>query len=79
MLLGALQLIPELGFLLGFVTLLIPLAIGGPEAAVAFALIYIGSVKAASMLLEGRLAPRRPRRPPGRADPRASWSSASSA
>ncbi len=55
-LLGALQLIPELGFLLGFVALLIPLAIGGPEAAIAFALIYIGSVKAASTLLEGRLS-----------------------
>jgi predicted PurR-regulated permease PerM len=55
-LLGVLQLIPELGFLLGFVTLLIPLAIGGPEAAAAFALIYIGSVKAASTLLESRLS-----------------------
>jgi putative permease len=55
-LLGALQLIPELGFVLGFAALLIPLAIGGPVAAAAFALIYIVSVKAASMLLEGRLA-----------------------
>ena len=45
-LLGTLQLIPELGFFLGFFPLLIPLAIGGPEAAVAFALVYIGSVKA---------------------------------
>ena len=55
-LLGVLQLIPELGFLLGFVTLLIPLAIGGPETAAAFALVYIGSVKAASTLLESRLS-----------------------
>ena len=55
-LLGALQLIPELGYVLGFAALLIPLAIGGPVAAGAFALIYIVSVKGASMLLEGRLA-----------------------
>jgi len=55
-LLGALQLIPELGYLLGFVALLIPLAIGGPVAAAVFAVIYIGSVKAASTLLEGRLS-----------------------
>jgi predicted PurR-regulated permease PerM len=55
-LLGALQLIPELGYVLGFAALLIPLAIGGPVAAGAFALIYIVSVKAGSMLLEGRLA-----------------------
>jgi predicted PurR-regulated permease PerM len=55
-LLGALQLIPELGFLLGFVLLLIPLAIGGPVAAGVFALVYIGSVKGASLLLEDRLA-----------------------
>ena len=55
-LLGALQLIPELGYLLGFVVLLIPLAIAGPGAAIAFALIYIGSVKAGSILLEGRLS-----------------------
>ena len=40
-LLGALQLIPELGFLLGFAALLIPLAIGGPVAAAAFALVYV--------------------------------------
>jgi predicted PurR-regulated permease PerM len=55
-LLGALQLIPELGYLLGFVALLIPLAIGGPAAAGVLALIYIGSVKASGTLLEGRLA-----------------------
>ena len=55
-LLGALQLIPELGYLLGFVALLIPLAIAGPAEAIAFALIYIGSVKAGSILLEGRLS-----------------------
>jgi hypothetical protein len=55
-LLGALQLIPELGYLLGFVVLLIPLAIGGPLSAGAFALVYIASVKAASTLLEGRLS-----------------------
>ena len=78
-LLGALQLIPELGFLLGFVALLIPLAIGGPVAAGAFALVYVGSVKAASTLLEGPAEPGRPRRPPRPAHPRPSWSSASSA
>jgi predicted PurR-regulated permease PerM len=55
-LLGALQLIPELGFLLGFVSLVIPLAIGGPAAAGLFALVYIASVKGASTLLEGRLS-----------------------
>jgi predicted PurR-regulated permease PerM len=55
-LLGALQLIPELGFVLGFATLLIPLAIGGPVAAVLLGLIYVGSVKAAGTLVEGRLA-----------------------
>jgi predicted PurR-regulated permease PerM len=55
-LLGALQLIPELGYLLGFVVLLIPLAIGGPVSAAAFALVYVASVKAASTLLEGRLS-----------------------
>lgn len=55
-LLGALQLIPELGFLLGFAALLIPLAIGGPVAAAAFVLVYVASVKGASILLEGRLA-----------------------
>jgi predicted PurR-regulated permease PerM len=54
-LLGALQLIPELGYLLGFVVLLIPLAIGGPLGAAAFAVVYVASVKAASTLLEGRL------------------------
>jgi hypothetical protein len=55
-LLGALQLIPELGYLVGFVVLLIPLAIGGPVAAGLLALIYVGSAKAASTLVEGRLA-----------------------
>ncbi len=55
-LLGALQLIPEIGYLLGFVVLLIPLAIGGPVSALVLAAIYIGSVKGASMLLEDRLS-----------------------
>jgi len=55
-LLGALQLIPELGYILGFVVLLIPLAIGGPVAAGLFALIYFASVKGASILMEGRLS-----------------------
>jgi predicted PurR-regulated permease PerM len=55
-LLGALQLIPELGYLLGFVALVIPFAIGGPVAAGVMGLIYIGSVKAGSLLLEGRLS-----------------------
>jgi predicted PurR-regulated permease PerM len=55
-LLGALQLIPELGYLLGFAALLIPLAIGGPVAAVLMAVIYVGSVKTARTLVEGRLA-----------------------
>lgn len=55
-LMGSLQLIPELGYLLGFVLLLVPLAIGGPVSALAFGLVYAASVKAASMLLEGRLS-----------------------
>jgi predicted PurR-regulated permease PerM len=55
-LLGTLQLIPELGFYLGFVPLLIPLAVAGPADAGIVALVYIGAVKSASMLLEGRLS-----------------------
>jgi len=55
-LLGALQLIPELGYLLGFVAIAIPFAIGGPVAAGLFALVYIASVKLASFLLESRLS-----------------------
>ncbi len=55
-LLGALQLIPELGYLLGFVALLVPLAIGGPIMAGVMAVVYVVSVKASGMLLEGRLA-----------------------
>jgi predicted PurR-regulated permease PerM len=54
--LGALQLIPELGYILGFVLLLIPLAIGGPVALGVMALVYIASVKGASILLESRLS-----------------------
>ncbi len=55
-LLGALQLIPELGYILGFVLLPIALAIGGPGVLGVMAVVYIASVKGASILLESRLS-----------------------
>ncbi len=55
-LLGALQLIPELGFFLGFFPLLLGFAIGGPVAGVTATLVYIGSVKLSSALIETRVS-----------------------
>jgi predicted PurR-regulated permease PerM len=55
-LLGALQLIPELGFFLGFFPLLLALAIGGPDAFVASLIIYIVAVKVASLAVETRMS-----------------------
>jgi predicted PurR-regulated permease PerM len=55
-LLGALQLIPELGFFLGFFPLALALAIAGPVPAAIATAIYIVSVKAGSRLVEGRVA-----------------------
>jgi predicted PurR-regulated permease PerM len=55
-LLGALQLIPELGFFIGFFPLLLTLAIGGPDTFVASLIIYIGAVKLASMAVETRVS-----------------------
>ena len=55
-LLGALQLIPELGFFIGFFPLLLALAIGGPDALVASLIIYIVAVKLASLAVETRMS-----------------------
>src|SRR3954454_1377960 len=55
-LLGLLQVIPELGFYLGFFPIVLVLAIAGPVPAVAAAVVYIVAVLASSMLLEPRLS-----------------------
>jgi predicted PurR-regulated permease PerM len=55
-LLGSLQLIPELGFLIGFFPLLLTLPIGGPQAFLVSAGIYWGAVKLASSLVETRVS-----------------------
>jgi len=55
-LLGTLQLIPELGFFLGFFPILLAFAVGGPEAGVVAVVVYIGAVKIASGLVETRLS-----------------------
>jgi vacuolar-type H+-ATPase subunit I/STV1 len=55
-LLGSLQLIPELGFLIGFFPLLLALPIGGPQGFLVSAGIYWGSVKLASSLVETRVS-----------------------
>ena len=55
-LLGMLQLIPELGFYLGFFPIVLVAAIAGPVPAAAAAVIYVGSVRLASMAIETRLS-----------------------
>ena len=51
-----LQLIPELGFFLGFFPILLAFAIGGPVAGVTALAVYVGSVKIASTLVETRVS-----------------------
>jgi predicted PurR-regulated permease PerM len=55
-LLGMLQLIPELGFYLGFFPIVLVAAIAGPVPAATAAVVYAGSVKLASMAIETRLS-----------------------
>ncbi len=55
-LLGILQLIPELGFFLGFFPVLLAFAIGGPVSGVVALVVYVGAVKAASAVVEPRIA-----------------------
>ena len=53
---GTLQLIPELGFFLGFFPVLLAFAIGGPVSGGVLALTYVGSVKISSALVETRVS-----------------------
>ena len=55
-LLGILQLIPELGFFLGFFPILLAFAIGGPVSGVVALVVYVGAVKGASTLVEPRIS-----------------------
>jgi predicted PurR-regulated permease PerM len=55
-LLGMLQLIPELGFYLGFFPIALVAAIAGPVPAIAGAVIYVGAVKLTSMAMETRVS-----------------------
>jgi predicted PurR-regulated permease PerM len=55
-LLGTLQLIPELGFFLGFFPILLAFAVGGPVSGVVAVVVYIAAVKTASALVETRLS-----------------------
>jgi predicted PurR-regulated permease PerM len=55
-LLGSLQLIPELGFFIGFFPLLLALPLGGPESLLTMAVIYWASVKLASLMIETRVS-----------------------
>ena len=55
-LLGTLQLIPELGYYLGFFPVLLFFAIGGPVSGVVATLVYIGAVKTSSSLVETRVS-----------------------
>jgi predicted PurR-regulated permease PerM len=55
-LLGSLQLIPELGFFIGFFPLLLALPVGGPQGFLVSAGIYWGAVKLASSLVETRVS-----------------------
>jgi hypothetical protein len=55
-LLGTLQLIPELGFFLGFFPILLVFAIGGPVSGTVAVIVYIGAVKIASALVETRVS-----------------------
>ena len=53
---GLLQVIPELGFFLGFFPILLVLAIAGPVPAATAAVVYVVAVRASSALLETRLS-----------------------
>lgn len=55
-LLGLLQLIPELGFYLGFFPIALIAVIAGPVPALAAGIVYVGAVKLASALVEDRLS-----------------------
>ena len=55
-LLGALQLIPEIGFFLGFFPMLLILAIGGPIPTITIAIVYILAVRISSALVETRVS-----------------------
>ena len=55
-LLGVLQLIPELGFFLGFFPILLVLAISGPIPALTVVVVYVGAARIASGLVETRVS-----------------------
>jgi predicted PurR-regulated permease PerM len=55
-LLGSLQLIPQLGFFLGLFPLLLVLAVSGPVPALGAGAVYLIATRAASTLLQGRLS-----------------------
>ncbi len=55
-LLGTLQLIPELGFFLGFFPIILVFAIGGPVSGTMAVLVYIAAVKVSSSLVETRVS-----------------------
>ena len=55
-LLGSLQLIPELGFVLGFLPIALVLVIGGPVPAGAVAIVYVAATRIASGLVETRVS-----------------------
>ncbi len=55
-LLGMLQLIPELGFFLGFFPIVLVAVIAGPEPAIAATVVYVGAVRLASAAIETRLS-----------------------
>jgi predicted PurR-regulated permease PerM len=55
-LLGLLQLVPELGFFLGFFPILLVLVIGGPIPALTTAVVYVLAVRIASGLIETRVS-----------------------
>lgn len=53
--LGVLQLIPELGFFLGFFPILLVLAIGGPVPALTVALVYVAAVRISDTAVGSRV------------------------
>jgi predicted PurR-regulated permease PerM len=54
-LLGVLQLVPELGFFLGFLPILLVLAIAGPVPALTVAVVYVIAVRLSGLAVEPRL------------------------
>ena len=78
-LLGFLQLIPELGFFLGFFPILLVLAIGGPVPAATTVVVYIAGEPDRQRGRRDPRVARHPRRAPRRCSSRPSWSSPSSA